>query len=128
MLSLWDLQIVVFAGDNYVHRLIQNKGDGKLVEVDEGDNMVVENEKTDAIQLEVGSDFKQSACCKNRCTVLHSRNCCKCKSVFLQISYLVTKQLEEQKRFLDNKISKVEEEAQKRVRLLHSVHVLVSLR
>ena len=39
-------------GDNYVHRLIQNKGDGKLVEVDEGGN-VMQNEKVDSIQLEV---------------------------------------------------------------------------
>ena len=44
---VWD-----YAGDNYVHRLIQNKGDGKLVEVDEGGNMVQE-EKIDSITLEV---------------------------------------------------------------------------
>ena len=35
-----------------MHRLIQNKGDGKLVEVDEGGN-VMQNEKVDSIQLEV---------------------------------------------------------------------------
>ena len=42
----------VLSGDNYVHRLIQNKGDGKLVEVDEGGN-VMQTEKVDSIQLEV---------------------------------------------------------------------------
>ena len=35
-----------------MHRLIQNKGDGKLVEVDEGGN-VMQTEKVDSIQLEV---------------------------------------------------------------------------
>ena len=44
---VWD-----YAGDNYVHRLVQNKGDGKLVEVDEGGN-VVQEEKLDSITLEV---------------------------------------------------------------------------
>jgi len=43
---VWD-----YAGDNYVHRLVQNKGDGKLIEVDESGN-VVEGEKLDSITLE----------------------------------------------------------------------------
>ena len=42
----------MLSGDNYVHRLIQNKGDGKLVEVDEGGN-IMQTEKVDSIQLEV---------------------------------------------------------------------------
>ncbi|KAJ8312712.1 hypothetical protein KUTeg_010085 [Tegillarca granosa] len=45
--AVWD-----YAGDNYVHRLVQNKGDGKLVEVDERGNYVQE-EKIDSLQLEV---------------------------------------------------------------------------
>lgn len=44
---VWD-----YAGDNYVHRLAQNKSDGKLVEVDEGGNEIQE-EKLDSITLEV---------------------------------------------------------------------------
>ncbi|CAL1548415.1 unnamed protein product [Lymnaea stagnalis] len=43
---VWD-----YAGDNYVHRLAQNKSDGKLVEVDEGGNEMQE-EKLDSITLE----------------------------------------------------------------------------
>ena len=43
----------MFSGDNYVHRLIQSKGDGKLVEVDEGGNLMQATEKVDSIQLEV---------------------------------------------------------------------------
>lgn len=47
---VWD-----YAGDNYVHRLVQSKGDGKLVEVDEGGN-VVREEKLDSITLEVSNN------------------------------------------------------------------------
>jgi len=38
--------------DNYVHRLVQNKGDGKLVEVVSGQGLPSE-EKIDSLQLEV---------------------------------------------------------------------------
>merc|ERR1719239_272045 len=43
---VWD-----YAGDNYVHRLAQNKSDGKLVQVDEAGNELRE-EKLDSITLE----------------------------------------------------------------------------
>jgi len=44
---VWD-----YAGDNYVHRLVQNKADGKLVEVNE-QNAGEQEEKIDALNLEV---------------------------------------------------------------------------
>lgn len=44
---VWD-----YTGDNYVHRLVQNKTDGKLVEVDERGNFIHE-EKIDSLNLEV---------------------------------------------------------------------------
>ena len=59
---VWD-----YAGDNYVHRLVQNKGDGKLVEVDEGGN-VMQDEKLDSITLEVGSKLLG--------TLLYTVQCC----------------------------------------------------
>ncbi|XP_064612632.1 LOW QUALITY PROTEIN: BRCA1-associated protein-like [Liolophura sinensis] len=43
---VWD-----YTGDNYVHRLVQNKTDGKLVQVDEGGNFVQE-EKLTSLTLE----------------------------------------------------------------------------
>lgn len=43
---VWD-----YAGDNYVHRIIQSKGDGKLVEFNEGRN-TEDEEKLDSITLE----------------------------------------------------------------------------
>ena len=47
--KVWD-----YAADNYVHRLIQNKTDGKLVQFDEMSNRTVNrDEKVDSITLEV---------------------------------------------------------------------------
>jgi hypothetical protein len=48
---VWD-----YAGDNYVHRLVQSKGDGKLVQVDEGGRLIQE-EKVDSLALEVNLVF-----------------------------------------------------------------------
>lgn len=45
---VWD-----YAADNYVHRLIQNKTDGKLIQLDEGGRVVQQDEKMDSITLEV---------------------------------------------------------------------------
>lgn len=44
---VWD-----YVGDNYVHRLIQNKEDGKLVEMDERGQRA-SDEKMDSLNLEV---------------------------------------------------------------------------
>lgn len=45
--KVWD-----YAADNYVHRLIQNKTDGKLVQFDENSREVNRDEKVDSITLE----------------------------------------------------------------------------
>ena len=46
---VWD-----YAGDNYVHRLVQNKSDGKMVAVsNQGEGFVQDEEKLDSITLEV---------------------------------------------------------------------------
>ncbi|KAK7480039.1 hypothetical protein BaRGS_00028676, partial [Batillaria attramentaria] len=74
---VWD-----YAGDNYVHRLAQNKSDGKLVQVDEGGN-VVQEEKLDSITLEY--------------------------------TYLLTTQLESQRRYFEEKIIEATEDANRRV-------------
>lgn len=44
---VWD-----YVGDNYVHRLIQNKEDGKLVAMDQRGQRVTD-EKMDSLTLEV---------------------------------------------------------------------------
>lgn len=44
---VWD-----YTGDNYVHRLVQNKSDGKLVEFDVPPGEVAGDEKLDSITLE----------------------------------------------------------------------------
>lgn len=44
---VWD-----YAGDNYVHRLLQNKSDGKVVEVECNPSLHASEEKIDSVQLE----------------------------------------------------------------------------
>jgi BRCA1-associated protein len=41
-----------YFGDNYVHRLIQNKSDGKLVEVEGNMQQELADEKIDSLTLE----------------------------------------------------------------------------
>ena len=52
--------------DNYVHRLVQNKGDGKLVEVTGQTDAPTNDEKIDSLQLEV--KIEALSCCS--CVVL----------------------------------------------------------
>lgn len=75
---VWD-----YAGDNYVHRLAQNKSDGKLVQLGEH-NSSVTDEKLDSITLEY--------------------------------TYLLTTQLESQRRFFEEKIIEETKEANLRVK------------
>ncbi|XP_071944544.1 BRCA1-associated protein-like [Antedon mediterranea] len=72
--KVWD-----YAGDNYVHRLMQTKGDGKMVEWDHDEDGVSREEKLDSITLEY--------------------------------TYLLTNQLESQKAFYEERISRIEQEA-----------------
>ncbi|XP_068623604.1 BRCA1-associated protein [Battus philenor] len=73
---VWD-----YAGDNFVHRLVQNKTDGKLVAADGGlvgEEVACGGEKLDSAQLE--------------------------------FTYILTQQLDSQRAFYEDKIAKVEAE------------------
>ncbi|GFU50074.1 BRCA1-associated protein [Nephila pilipes] len=73
---VWD-----YAGDNYVHRLVQNKADGKPVELEP---VWVENEeKMDSMQLEY--------------------------------TYLLTSQLEAQRHYFEDRLTRIETEALKQL-------------
>lgn len=74
--SVWD-----YAGDNYVHRLIQNKTDGKLVQL--------ENLQTDSDE--------------------------KLDSVQLEYTYLLTSQLEKQRRYFEDCIDLAQKENMKQI-------------
>ncbi|XP_078599134.1 BRCA1-associated protein-like [Branchiostoma floridae x Branchiostoma japonicum] len=71
---VWD-----YAGDNWVHRLVQSKGDGKLVEWDCPGYNGETDEKLDSMQLEY--------------------------------TYLLTNQLDSQRRYWEDKIARVEQNA-----------------
>lgn len=78
---VWD-----YAGDNYVHRLLQNKSDGKMVEVEANPDQRASDEKIDAVQLEY--------------------------------TYLLTNQLETQRRYFEDTIQKIESESQEKIKSL----------
>ncbi|KAK3737456.1 hypothetical protein QZH41_008333, partial [Actinostola sp. cb2023] len=71
---VWD-----YTGDNYVHRLIQNKTDGKLVEYGPARVQLGDEEKLDSLTLEY--------------------------------TYLLTNQLENQRMYFQEKITRIETEA-----------------
>lgn len=78
---VWD-----YAGDNYVHRLLQNKSDGKMVEVEASPDQRASDEKIDAVQLEY--------------------------------TYLLTNQLETQRRYFEETMHRMETESQKQIKAL----------
>lgn len=80
---VWD-----YIGDNYVHRLVQNKEDGKLVEVSGNTGIVGADEKIDSLQLEY--------------------------------TYLLTSQLESQRLFFEEKVARVEKEANEQLMVMES--------
>lgn len=78
---VWD-----YAGDNYVHRLLQNKSDGKMVEVETPSRFTASDEKIDAVQLEY--------------------------------TYLLTNQLETQRRYFEDALTRRETETMKTIQEL----------
>lgn len=84
---VWD-----YKGDNFVHRLLQNKADGKLVPAGgggadrEGERAHFEQEKVDAVQLE--------------------------------FTYLLTSQLDTQRQYFEERLSRVEQAATTEAELL----------
>lgn len=94
--------------DNYVHRLVASKTDGKMVQYEcEGDTCHAE--KIDALQLEV------SASCSPFYLLDKHRNVLT-DSAPLQYSYLLTSQLESQRIYWENKIVHLEKETAEEVR------------
>ena len=77
---VWD-----YAGDNYVHRLLQNKSDGKVVEVECNPSLQhVSEEKIDAVQLEY--------------------------------TYLLTNQLETQRKYFEEHIQRIENDSSQQIK------------
>lgn len=93
--------------DNYVHRLVASKTDGKMVQYEcEGDTC--QDEKIDALQLEVCVCFVLD-------TLPSSYHFFK-QIFFLQYSYLLTSQLESQRIYWENKIVHLEKDTAEEVR------------
>ncbi|CAF0797674.1 unnamed protein product [Adineta ricciae] len=99
---VWD-----YVGDNYVHRLIQNKSDGKLVEL-RGEGVV--NYDID--------DLNQS-------TSKTGNTQEKIDSMELEYTYLLTSQLESQRRFFEDKLQFVEDSTHERLEELERSNQLL---
>merc|ERR1719361_2236407 len=82
---VWD-----YVGDNFVHRLVQTDGsDGKLVEAE---GRCMDNCKNDGVTSDEKID-----------------------SIQLEYTYLLTSQLESQRRYFEEKISRVESDAHREI-------------
>lgn len=82
-MQLTDNQVWDYAGDNYVHRLLANKSDGKPVEVEGSEAYRQSEEKIEAVQLE--------------------------------FTYLLTQQLESQRKYYERCMKDCEKQALKKV-------------
>lgn len=82
-MQLTDNQVWDYAGDNYVHRLIANKTDGKPVEL-EGSESYRQADEKEAVQLEY--------------------------------TYLLTQQLESQRKYYEKLLKDSEKQAQKKIK------------
>lgn len=80
-MQLTDNQVWDYAGDNYVHRLLANKSDGKPVEVEGADAYRQAEEKVEGVQLEY--------------------------------TYLLTQQLESQRKYYERLMKEAEKQYQK---------------
>lgn len=80
-MQLTDNQVWDYAGDNYVHRLLANKSDGKPVEVEGADAYRQAEEKVEGVQLEY--------------------------------TYLLTQQLESQRKYYERLMKEAEKQCQK---------------
>lgn len=89
-MQLTDNQVWDYAGDNYVHRLLANKTDGKPVEVEGADAYRQAEEKVEGVQLEY--------------------------------TYLLTQQLESQRKYYERLMRESEKQSQKEIASLKSHH------
>lgn len=83
-MQLTDNQVWDYAGDNYVHRLLANKTDGKPVEVEGAEAYRQAEEKIEAVQLEY--------------------------------TYLLTQQLESQRKYYERIMKDCEKQCQKKIK------------
>lgn len=83
-MQLTDNQVWDYAGDNYVHRLLANKTDGKPVEVEGAEAYRQAEEKIEAVQLEY--------------------------------TYLLTQQLESQRKYYEKLLKDSEKQSQKKIK------------
>ncbi|CAF1036101.1 unnamed protein product [Rotaria sp. Silwood1] len=99
---VWD-----YVGDNYVHRLIQNKSDGKLVEL-----------RGEGVSTYEIDDYNE-----NTSKIDTTQE--KIDSIELEYTYLLTSQLESQRRFFEDKLQFVEDATHEKIEELEQSNKLL---
>eukprot|EP00871_Galdieria_phlegrea_P004509 jgi/Galph1/5059/GphlegSOOS_G3776.1 len=108
---VWD-----YAGDNYVHRLIVNKTDGKLVELPSLQDTV------ETIPNGASSSSSSTAQCPSQTSKppLEKETNEALDSILKEYDYLLTSQLESQREYYEQQIQQVEEAKKRETMQLHS--------
>eukprot|EP01135_Chromosphaera_perkinsii_P011360 Nk52_evm5s2391 gene=Nk52_evmTU5s2391 len=112
---VWD-----YAGDNYVHRLIQNNTDGKMIEFP-GRNEHAGRRSYGAGDMADSRGYEQSGSrTGDDSDALYTEGNCsfneeKVDAIELEYTYLLTSQLESQREYFQDKISRIEKEAITRI-------------
>ncbi|XP_046386167.1 BRCA1-associated protein [Ischnura elegans] len=116
---VWD-----YVGDNFVHRLLQNKADGKLVEVGDGrgSGEVVGGGRYSDGGREVGCGCDGLCGSGNNCEMSECSTTGKCHhhgssdekldSLQLEFTYLLTSQLESQRLYFEEAMSRLEKKSE----------------
>ncbi|XP_076363777.1 BRCA1-associated protein [Tachypleus tridentatus] len=104
---VWD-----YAGDNYVHRLVQSKGDGKPVELESNRLSLEQEEKLDSVQLEY--TYLLTSQLEAQRHFFEDRIARVEKEMFRQLEELKekTKQAVEERKELEEKLARVSKEKQ----------------
>ena len=98
---VWD-----YAGDGYVHRLIQNKADGKLVELPSASSSMGTNSRDDGALGPSHADALSAE---------------KIEAIGIEYSYLLTSQLDSQRSFYEEQITHLKTQVDELQRVVHKV-------
>jgi BRCA1-associated protein len=98
---VWD-----YAGDGYVHRLIQNKADGKLVELPSASSSMGTNSRDDGALGPSHADALSAE---------------KIEAIGIEYSYLLTSQLDSQRSFYEEQITHLKTQVDELQRVVHKL-------
>jgi BRCA1-associated protein len=109
---VWD-----YAGDGYVHRLIQNKSDGKLVELP-GPGQTTDDRSSNQFDQEVRGQLSRVGLSWCLLGNVSQKDLAKVDAVSLEYQYMLTAQLETQREWFEDQITSIEQQKDFKIRNL----------